>query len=264
MGSERLLWQSGASAAVLPLEPDMITARRLVFTVALTTAPVLVAAQRPQPPVPPGAVMSMEMPMAPGMQGRMPGRMPGRLVMIRERQMGRGPGAGLQLGVTRLLNLRRQLELTPRQVAQLDSMERGLFTERKALMERMQGQRRALQQPGPQGRPIAPDSMRARMQQLQPQMAQWRQRDSSALASAERLLTEPQRQKLREIRAYARGRADAMRQSRGPRDGQRMPRIEMRPMQGMPRGNQEVDVEIRRDRPGQEVIIERRMTRPPV
>ena len=242
----------------------MITARCLVFTVALTTAPVLVAAQRPQPPVPPGAVMSMEMPMAPGMQGRMPGRMPGRLVMIRERQMGRGPGAGLQLGVTRLLNLRRQLELTPRQVAQLDSMERGLFTERKALMERMQGQRRALQQPGPQGRPIAPDSMRARMQQLQPQMAQWRQRDSSALASAERLLTEPQRQKLREIRAYARGRADAMRQSRGPRDGQRMPRIEMRPMQGMPRGNQEVDVEIRRDRPGQEVIIERRMTRPPV
>jgi len=209
-------------------------------------------------------VMEVEMEMAPGMQGRTLGRGLDRMVMIRERQMGRGPGAGLQLGVTRLLNLRRQLELTPRQVAQLDSMERGLFTERKALMERMQGQRRALQQLAPQGRPISPDSMRARMQQLQPQMAQLRQRDSSALASAERLLTEPQRQKLREIRAYARGRADAMRQSRGPRGGQRMPRIEMRPMQGMPRGNQEVDVEIRRDRPGQEVIIERRMTRPPV
>jgi hypothetical protein len=173
-------------------------------------------------------------------------------------------GAPREPGVTAMLNARRQLDLTPRQVAQLDSMERGLFTERKALMERMQGQRRALQQPGPQGRPISPDSMRARMQQLQPQMAQWRQRDSSALASAERLLTEPQRQKLREIRAYARGRADAMRQSRGPRGGQRMPRIEMRPMQGMPRGNEEVEVEIRRDRPGQEVIIERRMTRPPL
>lgn len=245
----------------------MITTYRLVCIAALAAAPTLVAAQRPQPPVPPmppGAVMSMAMPMAPGMQGRMQGRMPDRMVMIRERQMGRGPGAGLQLGVTRLLNLRRQLELTPRQVAQLDSMERGLFTERQALMERMQGQRRALQQPGPQGRPIAPDSVRARMQQLQPQLAQWRQRDSSALASAERLLTEPQRQKLREIRAYARGRADAMRQSRGPRGGQRMPRIEMRPMQGMPRGNQEVEVEVRRDRPGQEVIIERRMTRPPL
>ena len=243
----------------------MITTYRLVCIAALAAAPTLVAAQRPQPPVPPmppGAVMEVEM--APGMQGRMQGRMPERMVMIRERQMGRGPGAGLQLGVTRLLNLRRQLELTPRQVAQLDSMERGLFTERKALMERMQGQRRALQQPGLQGRPISPDSMRARMQQLQPQMAQWRQRDSSALASAERLLTEPQRQKLREIRAYARGRADAMRQSRGPRGGQRMPRIEMRPMQGMPRGNEEVEVEIRRDRPGQEVIIERRMTRPPL
>lgn len=243
----------------------MITTYRLVCIAALAAAPTLVAAQRPQPPVPPmppGAVMEVEM--APGMQGRMQGRMPERMVMIRERQMGRGPGAGLQLGVTRLLNLRRQLELTPRQVAQLDSMERGLFTERKALMERMQGQRRALQQPGPQGRPIAPDSVRSRMQQLQPQMAQWRQRDSSALASAERLLTEPQRQKLREIRAYARGRADAMRQSRGPRGGQRMPRIEMRPMQGMPRGNEEVEVEIRRDRPGQEVIIERRMTRPPL
>jgi len=250
----------------------MITARRLALTAALAAAPALVAAQRRQPPAPPmPPTPGMTMEMAPGMQGRLPER----LVMIRERQMGRGPGAGLPLGVTRLLNLRRQLELTSRQVTQLDSIERGLFTERKVLMERMQGQRRALTQ---QGRPISPDSIRARMQPLQPQVAQWRQRDSVALASAERLLTEPQRQKLREIRAYARGRADAMRQSRGPRGGQRqvfiqgpgegwrMPYIQQRPRQGMPRGTQEVEVEIRRPGAGgeEEVRIERRMTRPPV
>jgi hypothetical protein len=203
---------------------------------ALTALPVLASAQRPQPAVPGGAIR--------------------------------------QPGVTRLLNLRRQLELTPRQVTQLDSMERVLFAERKAMMERMQGERRALQQRG-QERPISPDSLRARLQRLQPQAAQWRQRDSVALASAERLLTEPQRQKLREIRAYARGRADAMRQSRRPRGGQPMPYLQMQPGQrmpalrrmppGAPRGEQEVEVEIRRPGAGgEEVRIERRMTRPPV
>lgn len=231
----------------------MIITRTLMLTAALVAAPVLAAAQRPQPPVPP-------MPPTPGMQPPV-----GMQRIYRQgAQPMRQPRAAVrQPSVTRLLNLRRQLELTPRQVAQLDSIERVLFSERKAMVERMQGQRRALQQQGTQGRPFSPDSMRARMQQLQPQMAQWRQRDSVALASAERLLTEPQRQKLRELRAYARGRADAQRQSRGPRGGQRMPYIQMRPSQGMPRGNEEVEVEIRRDRPGQEVIIERRMTRPP-
>jgi len=229
----------------------MITQRFLIL--ALAALPALGAAQRPQPPMPPALAMPPmpAMPAAQGMQARM------------------------GMGVTRLLNLRRQLELTPRQVMQLDSVERVLFAERKAMMERMQGERRALQQ---QRRPMSPDSMRARMQQRQPQMAQWRQRDSVALASAERLLTEPQRQKLREIRAYARGRADAMRQTRGPRGGQGMRQIRpmpgmpgvpgMRPMQGrgqgMRGGNQEVEVEIRREAPGgEEVRIERRITRPP-
>jgi hypothetical protein len=206
-----------------------------------------------------------------------------RIVMSRAPQMGRqmnrrmgGQGNAIrQPGVTRLLNLRRQLELTPRQVTQLDSMERVLFAERKAMVERMQGERRALQPRG-QERPISPDSLRARLQRLQPQAAQWRQRDSVALASAERLLTESQRQKLREIRAYARGRAHAMRQSRRPRGGQPMLEIRrmqpgqrmpsLRPMQpGAPRGEQEVEVEIRRQGPGgEEVRIERRMPRPPV
>ncbi|MEY4609208.1 MAG: hypothetical protein RL625_1425 [Gemmatimonadota bacterium] len=229
----------------------MITQRFLILVLA--ALPALGAAQRPQPPMPPAPAMPPmpAMPAAQGMQARM------------------------GMGVTRLLNLRRQLELTPRQVMQLDSVERVLFAERKAMMERMQGERRALQQ---QRRPMLLDSMRARMQQRQPQMAQWRQRDSVALASAERLLTEPQRQKLREIRAYARGRADAMRQTRGPRGGQGM--RQMRPMPGMPGmpgmrpmqgrgqgmrgGNQEVEVEIRREAPGgEEVRIERRITRPP-
>lgn len=251
--------------------------RHHVAVLALAALPALATAQRPQPaapPVPPGAVMP------PGS----PARIRERIVMARAPQMGRqmnrrtgGPGGGQggairQPGVTRLLHLRRQLELTPRQVTQLDSIERGLFAERKAMMERIQGERRALQGQG-QGRPVTPDSIRARMQRFQPQLAQWRQRDSVALASAERLLTEPQRQKLREIRAYARGRADAMRQARRPRGGPAMgpmgPMPGMRPMPGpgqrMRGGDPEVEVEIRRAGPGgEEVRVERRMPRPPV
>lgn len=249
----------------------MTTYRSLIAAAALVAAPVLAMAQRPQPPVPP-------VPPAPPTPGMQPPVGVQRMYVQEVVRMGRLGTELRQPSVTRLLNRRRQLELTPRQVTQLDSIERVLFTERKAMVERMQGQRRALQAQGQQGRPISPDSMRARMQQLQPHVAQWRQRDSVALASAERLLTEAQRQKLRELRAYARGRADARRQLRGPRAGQRMPYIQeprgaqrmpyiqQRPRQGMPRGNQEVEVEIRRPGAGgeEEVRIERRMTRPPV
>jgi len=240
----------------------MMFSHRLVV-LALAGLPAVIVAQRPQPPLPPQAGL----PPAAAPQLRQ------RLVLQAQGAPRRLGGAIGQPGVTRLLNLRRQLELTPRQVTQLDSIERGLFAERKAMLERMQAERRAVPPQG-QARPLAPDSLRARMQRLQPQMAQWRQRDSLALASAERLLTEPQRQKLREIRAYARGRADAMRQSRRPRGGQRGPDLQMRPGQwvparrpmppGAPRGDQEVEVEIRRQAPGgEEVRIERRMTRPP-
>lgn len=118
-------------------------------------------------------------------------------------------------GVTRLLNLRRVLDLTPRQVAQLDSIERTLVAERRPAMERLRAERQA--RGGRQARPLPPDSARARADRLRPQVEQFRRSDSIATAAAERLLTEAQRQRVRELRAYARGRMDGAR--RGGRRG---------------------------------------------
>lgn len=65
-----------------------------------------------------------------GFNGVASAQNPGPSPMHRAPQGGpvapRGPG-----NVTAMLNARRQLDLTPRQVAQLDSIERGLHTERE-------------------------------------------------------------------------------------------------------------------------------------
>jgi hypothetical protein len=45
------------------------------------------------------------------------------------------------VSATELLDRRRQLELTPRQVARLDSLERAQFAERRSFMQQMQQQR---------------------------------------------------------------------------------------------------------------------------
>lgn len=121
------------------------------------------------------------------------------------------PGAGPRgeappAAVTHILNARRQLDLTSRQVAQLDSMERVLWTEREKLRN--------------EARQAPRDSVRANMRT---QMQALRQRDSTSRVAAERILTDAQRGKLREMQAerrgYARGRREAgMRQ--GPRGGQ--------------------------------------------
>lgn len=113
-------------------------------------------------------------------------------------------------GVTRILNLRRVLDLTPRQVAQLDSIERAVVAERRPALERMRAAR-AADWERRDGRPLSPDSARARMAQARPQLEQLRRSDSVATAAAERVLTEAQRARWREMRAYARGRADASR-----------------------------------------------------
>lgn len=100
-----------------------------------------------------------------------------------------GTGAGPRgempaSAVTHILNARRALDLTPRQVAQLDSMERSLWAERAKLRA-----------------------------QIRPQMQALRQRDSTTRVAAERLLTDAQRGKLREMQAERRG------YERGRRDG---------------------------------------------
>lgn len=168
-----------------------------------------------------------------------------------------GPGAPMlrqrlaerPLGVTAIINLRRRLELTPRQLMQLDSIERGVAAQRTALMAQLRAEARRSGGPGGPGavprvgavRPM-PDSVRARLAALRPQVEQLRRTDSAATAAAERILTEPQRAQLREARAFARGRASAargaargagMRARGGMRGGMRGPMMGPRPGMGM-------------------------------
>jgi len=152
---------------------------------------------------------------------------------------GAGPrGAMPPSAVTQILNARRQLDLTPRQVVQLDSMERVLWTEREKLRAQAEPQRDSLrasvrQQVERGARPRQDSAARAtmrreaeeRMARVRPQMQALRQRDSTTRIAAERILTDAQRGKLREMRAERRGfergrREGGMRQDpRGGRQG---------------------------------------------
>jgi hypothetical protein len=160
-----------------------------------------------------------------------------------------GPGAPMlrqrlaerPLGVTAIINLRRRFELTPRQLMQLDSIERGVAAQRTALMAQLRAEARRSGGLGavPRGdaRPV-PDSVRARLAAIRPQVEQLRRTDSAATAAAELLLTEPQRAQLREARAFAWGRASAargagMRARGGMRGGMRGPMMGPRSGMGM-------------------------------
>jgi len=149
-----------------------------------------------------------------------------------ERPAGRvqRPGA-----ISRLLDARRQLDLTPRQVAQLDSLERIQFAEHRAFAEQMRPARDSMQARARSGArdPAARDSVRAqaraRMEAQRPQMEQRRRRDSALSLAAERVLNDTQRQQVREVQAERRGYERGMRESRGQRAG-------MGPQQRRPQG----------------------------
>lgn len=169
----------------------------LALGAAVCVAPSLLAAQPAQ-----GSRGAMQQPM--------------------ERQAGRvqRPGA-----ITHLLNARRQLDLTPRQMAQLDSLERIQFAEHKAFAEQMRPARDSMQARARSGarNPASRDSLRAqartRMDAQRPQIEQRRTRDSSLSVAAERVLNDTQRQKVRELQAERRGYERGMRESRGQRGG---------------------------------------------
>lgn len=139
-----------------------------------------------------------------------------------ERPAGRvqRPGA-----ITHLLNARRQLDLTPRQIAQLDSLERIQFAEHRAFAEQMRPARDSMQARARSGagNPASRDSLRVqartRMEAQRPQHEQRRERDSSLSIAAERVLNDAQRQKVRELQAERRGYERGMRESRGQRGG---------------------------------------------
>jgi len=174
---------------------------RTLTVVSLLAAPMALAAQgaarRPAGPGGPGA---------PGAQ------------MVR-----RGPQ---DPGVTQILNARRVLDLSPRQVAQLDSIERALYTERRAMQQRARALtdsvRTAARTRAEQNQGRVPDaqrdsireSVRTRMQSLRPQMERLRERASVSRAAALRVLNDAQRQQLREIQAEERGRQRGMMEAR--------------------------------------------------
>jgi hypothetical protein len=131
--------------------------------------------------------------------------------------------------VTHILNARRALDLTPRQVAQLDSTERSLFAERRTTETRMRALQDSIRtQAMSQGAPANDaeraqrrEAVRTRLEALRPPMQQLRGRDSTARAAASRVLNDAQRQQLREMRAEERGRQRGMREAqlRGGRGG---------------------------------------------
>lgn len=166
----------------------------------------------------------------------------------------RGPGNGpgrpeaprAAGGVTAILNARRALDLTPRQVAQLDSIERGLHAERQrvtaAMRPAMDSMRQRVREQGVPRDPAQREQWRQQAEQrraaMRPQLLQLRTRDSVATAAAERLLTDAQRGKLREMRAERRGFERGMRAGRAGGRGQQFqgPRGPGRP--GLMRGPQ--------------------------
>lgn len=149
----------------------------------------------------------------------------------------RGPG------VTEILNARRALDLTPRQVMQLDSIERALWTERQRAQTQMRPMgdslRLRMQRDGAPrdsaSRAAARRQMETQRAAMQTQMGAVRQRDSTARAAAERILNDTQRTKLREMQAERRGYERGMRAGRGQdaRRGAAMGRDGRRP-QGRP------------------------------
>jgi len=148
---------------------------------------------------------------------------------------------------TRIINMRRALDLTPRQVVQLDSIERVHHTAMRAQMEAMRTMRGSAQDSmrGQMNRGAMRDSatratMQARMQAMRPQMDEMRRRDSVAGAAAVRVLNDAQRQTLRELQAEERGRQRGMREDRGgPQGPPRGMRGGRGGQQGPPRGMRE-------------------------
>jgi hypothetical protein len=169
--------------------------------------------------------------------------------------MPRGPQGGQVAprrpgNVTAMLNARRQLDLTPRQVAQLDSLERGLHAERErvaaANRPAMDSMRQRVRSGAPRDEQQR-EAMRAEAEQrraaMRPEMDRLRQRDSAATAAADRILNDTQRTKWREMQAERRGFERGMREGRGReegmrgRQGDRGPQQMRRPM-GEGRGGQ--------------------------
>lgn len=156
------------------------------------------------------------------------------------------PGAAQRgLGVTEILNARRALDLSARQVAQLDSIERALWADRQRLQAQMRPMgdslRARVRRDGAPRDSASRAAMRRQMEiqqaAIRPQMQQLRQRDSTARAAADRILNDTQRTKLREMQAERRGFERGMRAGRG-QDARRGAMMGRGGAAGRPQGRQ--------------------------
>lgn len=155
--------------------------------------------------------------------------MPGALHA--QRGGGGGPGTGVGSNpIAPLIDMRRELNLSARQLVQLDSIERGLIQRNQVLRERL---RSRLDSVRPRTRQSSEDEIqrfRAESDSMRAVRQVIARNDSVARTSALSILTDSQRvrvrERLAERRGFAAGRMSTMRGQRGLRgrqggDGQR-------------------------------------------
>jgi hypothetical protein len=146
-------------------------------------------------------------------------------------QRGRGPRADAPgpNPVAPLIDMRRQLDLSSRQLTALDSIERSLLQRNRDVMRRLDARRdtslarRNLRDLTQEERTQLRNQMQARRDSLQPLFAELRRNDSTARAAGLRVLSDSQRARVREFEAERRGlaRGMGMRGMQGRRMGPR-------------------------------------------
>ena len=145
-------------------------------------------------------------------------------------QRGGGPrmGEGVRNPVAPLIDMRRELNLSGRQLAQLDSIERALLQRNEALRQQFRPRgdsaRPAMRRQAQRDTAVMRarrDSMRVRMDSMRTLRQQIVRNDSTARAQALGILTDAQRAQVRERmaerRGFEAGRRSAVRGQTGPR-----------------------------------------------
>ena len=139
------------------------------------------------------------------------------MALTAQRGRGGGPGAGGPNSVSPLIDMRRELDLTPRQVATLDSIERSLDQRNQVVGDRLRLRRDSLLS-NRAGRGLSDEDrtrLRARLDSLAPLQREVFRNDSLARSAALRVLTDSQRVRVRELQAERRGFAMGQMMGRG-------------------------------------------------
>lgn len=157
------------------------------------------------------------------------------VVMQAQRGRGMGPGPGLN-PVAPIIDMRRELNLTSRQLVRLDSIERTLLDRNRGLREQLRARLDSGRPARPRDRDMSEAEIaqfRARADSMRAVMRVISSNDSVARSAAMAVLTDSQRTQVRERAAERRGFMAGQRSRGGRGMGMR------RPPQGddmMPRG----------------------------